>query len=93
MTGMQISSGPPTPAGPGYGKYGWSHTLYFTAKVQHFGYFLMLSLWGLWQWAIFPKCLTIPSHTVRLHAGLNRAMLKIQFWRVIGVLSLSQASV
>lgn len=23
MTGMQITSGPPTPAGPGYGNYAW----------------------------------------------------------------------
>lgn len=33
MTGMQINSGPPTPAGPGYGKCEWIST-----KVTHYIY-------------------------------------------------------
>uniref|UniRef100_A0A7N9AYY7 SEC24 homolog C, COPII coat complex component n=1 Tax=Mastacembelus armatus TaxID=205130 RepID=A0A7N9AYY7_9TELE len=35
MTGMQITSGPPTPAGPGYGKCGWVYT-WFSPSLSYF---------------------------------------------------------
>ena len=36
------------------------------------------------------KTQLVNTQSVRLHAELNRAMLKIRFWRQVGLLSLSQ---
>lgn len=36
MSGMQMNSGPPTPAGPGYGKSGQTHCYYLHKRLLPF---------------------------------------------------------